>query len=255
MDNSALETDPDVIASFFDEVSDGLTSISQEPSDPDGMRELANEQREFRIRLANTEDRRESASILINKMYSWRGYDNSGPLSENPNRITLIATGNDNKVIGTVSVGLDSPMGLLADEMYHEELEVLRSHGRKICEFNSLAIDPSIKSKRVIAALFQIVILYPSEVFGYTDGVLEVNPRHVRFYERMMGFTQLGPERICPRVNAPSILMRADFSYVNAQAEKLGGLMEKAKNEKSLYPYFFHKVDTNGILGRLKAMA
>ena len=255
MDFSKLGTDQDTIASFFDEMSDGLAPISLNIPEQEGAREFAHEDREFRIRLANTEERRESASILINKMYSWRGYENNGVKGDNPNRITLIATGNDNQVIGTVSVGLDSPSGLLADEMYHDELEALRSQGRKICEFNSLAIDPSIKSKRVIAALFQIVILYPSGVFGYTDGVLEVNPRHVRFYERMMGFTQLGPERTCPRVNAPSILMRADFSYVNGQVEKFGGLMEKAGNEKSLYPYFFHKVDSDGILGRLRNMS
>jgi hypothetical protein len=45
---------------------------------------------EFKVRLATTEDRRKSASLLIEKMYSWRGYD-SPDLTHDPNKITLVA--------------------------------------------------------------------------------------------------------------------------------------------------------------------
>ena len=255
MDFSKLETDQDTIASFFDEMSAGLTPISLNIPEQEGTCEFAHEDREFRIRLANTEERRESANILINKMYSWRGYDNAGINESNPNRITIIASGADDEVIGTISIGLDSPAGLFADEMYNAELEVLRKQGRRICEFNKLAIDTKIKSKRILSSLLHVAYLYPHGIFGHTDGVLEVNPRHVKFYERMMGFTQIGPERICPRVHAPGVLLRTDFAYVDEQVEKYGGLMEKADGEKSLYPYFFNKTDQAGILGRLKAMA
>ena len=255
MDFSKLETDQDTIASFFDEMSAGLTPISLNIPEREGTREFTHEDKEFRIRLANTEERRESANILINKMYSWRGYENGSILGEDPNRLTLIASGSDNEVIGTMSIGLDSPMGLLADEMYYEELEVLRQEGRKICEYNKFAMDPKIKSKRVLASLFHIAYLYPHGIFGHTDGVIEVNPRHVKFYERMLGFTRIGSEKICPRVNAPAVLLRTDFSYVVKQVEKYGGLMEKADGEKSLYPYFFNITDEAGILGRLRTMA
>ena len=255
MDFSKLETDQDTIASFFDEMSAGLTPISLNIPEQEGSSELAHEDREFRIRLANTDERRESANILINKMYSWRGYENGSILGEDPNRITIIASGADKEVVGTMSIGLDSPIGLLADEMYYEELEALRQEGRKICEYNKFAMDPSIKSKRVLASLFHIAYLYPCGIFGHTDGVIEVNPRHVKFYEKMLGFTRIGPEKICPRVNAPAVLLRTDFSYVIKQVEEYGGRMDKADGEKSLYPYFFNKADETGILGRLKAMA
>lgn len=252
LNHSALETDQDVIASFFDAVSGELAQISLDMPESDKTREIARETQEFRIRLANTEDRRESASILINKMYSWRGYEINDDPSENPNRITLVASGNDNMAIGTLSIGLDSSVGLLADEMYHDELEQLRRQGRKICEYNRLAVDPKIKSKRILSSLFHIAYLYPHGVFGHTDGVLEVNPRHVKFYERMLGFTRIGEERICPRVNAPAVLLLTNFAYMAKQVEIFGGLMDKAVGEKSLYPYFFNKTDETGILGRLR---
>ena len=39
--------------------------------------------------------------------------------------------------------------------------------------------------------------------------VIEVNPRHVRYYERMLGFEVIGPERMNPRVEAPAVLLRS----------------------------------------------
>ena len=252
VDLPQLEYDQEIIASFFESIEG--EDPPDDPDQPDAAGEVNGDKQEFRIRLANTEERRGMASILINKMYSWRGYENGGALPDDPNRITILAYAGSNIPIGTMSVGLDSPKGLYADEMYHEELEALRRQGRKICEFNRLAIDPAVKSKRIIASLFHICYLYPRALFGHTDGVLEVNPRHVRFYEKMLGFTQIGPERTCPRVHAPAILMRTDFAYGSEQIKKFGGLMSRAKGERSLYPYFFNAKDEAGIIARLKAM-
>lgn len=249
------EHNEDVIASFFEKTSGKMSTYSVDFTEEDSQQDIATEKSEFRIRLANTANRRGAASILINKMYSWRGYGN-GNVSQinNPNRITLLASGPDDVAIGTISMGLHSSLGLYADTMYHDELEQLRRQGKIVCEYNRLAIDPEIKSKRVLASLFHIAYLYPYYLFGHTDGVLEVNPRHVRFYEKMMGFTQIGPERTCPRVNAPAVLLHTDFSYAREQIKKWGGLMDKARHERSLYPYFFDPTDEAGILGRLKAM-
>ncbi len=253
IDLPQLEYDQEIIASFFESV-EGEVDPPDNPGQTNTAGEVNGDMQEFRIRLANTEERRGMASILINKMYSWRGYGNGGTLPDDPNRVTILASAGDSLPIGTMSIGLDSPQGLYADEMYHGELEALRGQGKKICEFNRLAIDPAVKSKRIIASLFHICYLYPRALFGHTDGVLEVNPRHVRFYEKMLGFTQIGPERTCPRVNAPAILMRTDFSYAEVQIRKFGGMMSRAKGERSLYPYFFNAKDEAGIIGRLKAM-
>ena len=253
MDLPKLEYDQEIIASFFESI-EGELDLPDDSDHTNTYGEVNGDMQEFQIRLANTEERRGMASILINKMYSWRGYDNGTSLPDSPNRITILAYAGDNIPIGTMSVGLDSPEGLYADEMYHEELEALRRQGRKICEFNRLAIDPAVKSKRIIASLFHICYLYPRALFGHTDGVLEVNPRHVRFYEKMLGFIQIGPERTCPRVHAPAILMRTDFAYGAEQIMKFGGMMSRAKGERSLYPYFFNAKDEAGIIGRLKAM-
>jgi hypothetical protein len=86
---------------------------------------------------------------------------------------------------------------------------------------------------------------------GHTDVVIEVNPRHVAFYKRMLGFKEFGPERLCSRVNAPAVLLRLELEYVDQQIELLGGKGDSAGGVRSLYPFFFNKNDEIGITNRL----
>lgn len=204
---------------------------------------------EFKVRLANTDDRRKSASLLIEKMYSWRGYD-SPSLSQDPNKITLGAY-LDDKVVGTLTLGLDSVEGLVVDQLYKTEAAQLREKGRKLCDVTKLAVDPGIKSKHVLGALFHLSVIYGRNIHHATDFLIEVNPRHALFYQRMIGFEQIGEERTCPRVNAPAVLLKLDLAYSDEQVKKYGGQGESARGVKSIYPYWFSKEDELGITQRL----
>ena len=221
-----------------------------EPEPPDS-RELAVQQQKFKIRLATTEDRRESASLLIQKMYSWRGYATKPVAEEEPNRITLLAFA-DEHVIATLTLGFDSEMGLLVDDMYKDKIDTLRKTGRKVCELTRLAIDQNVRSKEVIAALFHIGYIYGKNIHKATDFVIEINPRHALFYKKMLGFEDFGEEKMCPRVSAPAILLRLELDHAEKQITLFGGKKDQARGEKSLYPYFFSKRDELGITERLK---
>jgi hypothetical protein len=233
---------------------DAIASFTGEDSDApvNGLPPSAEEKLQFRIRWANSPEKRYSADALVEKRYSWRGYDQSCGSAVEINRVTLIASDLDHVVVGTITIGFDRQTGLFADDMYREQLDALRREGKKLCEYNRLAVEPHPHSKRVLAKLFHIAYLYPHEIFGCTDGVLEINPRHVRFYEKMLGFTQIGPERICPRVNAPSVLMKTNFSYMSDQVQRVGGQTRGAKGDRTLYPYFFSPEECVQIMGRLR---
>ena len=218
-------------------------------TDPSG-KETQGGKQEFKVRLATTEDRRESASLLIEKMYSWRGYE-ADALGKDPNKITLVAY-QDEKVVGTLTLGLDSPGGLVVDQLYKQEADALRAAGRIPCDITRLAIDQDIKSKSVLAALFHLSFIYGHNIHRATDFLIEVNPRHVLFYQRMLGFEPYGEERICPRVNAPAVLLRLDLSYADEQILRHGGLGAPAPGVKSIYPYFFSRQDELGITRRLQ---
>lgn len=207
------------------------------------------EQQTFKIRLAHSNERVNSASMLVQRKYASRGYEASS-FQKDPERITLMAF-QDDKVIGTLTLGLDSSKPLLVEELYKCEIDSLRAEGRKVCELTKLAVDQSLGSKRVLASLFHIAYIYGRVMQDHTDVVIEVNPRHVAFYKRMLGFKEFGPERLCVRVNAPAALLRLELEYVDQQIELLGGKDDGAGGVRSLYPFFFNKNDEIGITHRL----
>lgn len=227
-----------------------LSPLSLERAEVPDTHIISLDEQLFKIRLANSEGRRESASLLIKKMYNWRGYDATGLSEDAPNRITLMAD-TSGEPIGTLTIGLDSPSGLLADQLYRDEMDALRAGGAQLCEFTKLAIDQSIQSKRVLAALFQLAYIYAHRIHAATDVVIEVNPRHVVFYRRMLGFNRLGEERMCPRVHAPAVLLHLSMAYASEQIARYGGHFTELPGVKSVYPYFLSVKDENGIAERL----
>lgn len=209
----------------------------------------------YGIRLTDTADGRNSASMLINKMYAWRGYAGTHQLTDDPNRITLTATDKGN-VVGTLSIGIDSPSGLLADQLFKEELDVHRARNARLCEFTKLAFDPSVRSKTALANLIHLAVIYARDIHKCTEIVIEVNPRHRRFYERMLGFKQEGELKTNPRVNAPAYLLSVSLEYMSAQIREHGGTYD-GKGEapdRSFYPYFFSPREERGIVDRLLRM-
>jgi hypothetical protein len=244
-----LPQDEDTIISFTPK-SDVLRDMCISESSSDVYLDHAIDEQVFNIRMVNSEGRREAASLLIQKKYAWRGYS-IDPFSENePNRITLVAD-TKGKTVGTMTLCLDGDIGLPADENYSDKLDELRSQGRRLSEPSKLAIEDNVP-KRVFASLIHISYIYAHNIFGFTDWVIEVNPRHAMFYKKMLGFKDFGEKRVCTRVNAPAVLLRLKLEYMSEQIHKFGGLMERHGKEKSFYPYFFSPRDELGITGRLE---
>jgi len=188
--------------------------------------------------------------MLINKMYAWRGYAGVHRVENNPNRITLSAS-DKGQVIGTVTLGIDSPVGILADEVFRDQIDQFRARGAKVCEITKLAFDLHVRSKMVLASLFHVLFIYGRHLHNCTDVFIEVNPRHRRYYETMLGFEQLGEKRSNPRVDAPAYLLWTSLDRVDEQIRRLGGKSDQAANERSLFPYFFSPREELGIANRL----
>ncbi|HRD83684.1 MAG TPA: long-chain N-acyl amino acid synthase [Rubrivivax sp.] len=209
--------------------------------------------RQFKIKSADSFVRRTSASLLLKNRYSWRGYQTvSLPTDQTANRITLSAV-EDEATIGTITVGLDGPEGLNSEDVFGDEIAALRAEGRRVCEFTKLAVDPITGTKRVLSALFHVAYVVAHRIRKYDTLVIEVNPRHVRYYERMLGFRVIAPARMNRSVNAPAVLLVADFSYIVRQIGEFGGQPDRAADERSLYPFFFSIPEEAGILSKLLA--
>lgn len=207
----------------------------------------------LKIRAANSAGQRSSASILVNRMYGARGYLSvAAPGQEQPpHQMTLTATERD-EAVGTLTIGFDNPGGLLADDLFKPEVDALRAQRKAVCEFTKLAMDGTVKSKskRALASMFHVAYIYAHRIHRFTTLVIEVNPRHVAYYERMLGFQAIGEERLNRRVNAPAVLLKLEFLDLQAAIGAHGG----HSDDKSLYTHAFSIQEEAAIVGRLHGL-
>jgi hypothetical protein len=204
----------------------------------------------FKIRIAEPPQVRREAEAIVTRRYVSRGYRTSATMIST--NVSTFAAYDEGRLAGTVSLRLDSKDGLNADLLYHEEIERLRAKGYKICEFTRLAVDTSRVSKPVLAGLFHTVYLYAQNLRGFNFVVIEVNPRHVEYYERQLGFSVLGEQRENPRVEAPAVLMGVSFDVIADNLHRHAGKGKRPSSSRSFYVHGFSPSEEEGILGRLK---
>lgn len=207
---------------------------------------------QFKIRLVHNDERTRDAKFFVEKRYGEVGYQGTGGVVSNscPDSITL-ATYQGEQVIGTQTLGFDIGHGLLADELYKAEIDLLRARGGTVAEITKFALDTKLTSKRFLAAMFNVSYIYLRKLWQYSDAVIEVNPSHAAFYKRMLGFKEIGSERMCPRVNAPAVLLWLDLVQVEKKVAEVAGKHELAKQDRTLYPYFFPPQEEARITDRL----
>ena len=200
----------------------------------------------FRIHLATTRSLRERAYRLAHSVYQKRGYvpgDSDGMIvssfDADAHTFTLLAEDAQGRAAGTVTLAFDAGTGLPSDEIYSPELNQLRSEGCRMSEVVRLAIDEAhAHSKALLVNMFILCSVYARRVMKYSDFVIEVNPRHVTFYKRMLSFDPAGPERRCPRVqDAPAVLLRLNLAAQEEVIGRVGGT-NSYSNGRSLYAHF-----------------
>ena len=204
------------------------------------------------IRLADCEGQRSRANMLLQRMYSWRGYGRHHELPRAPNCVTFTATSQED-VIGTLTLTVDSRAGLAADRTFKDEIDSFRKGpGARLCELTKFAFDTSTPARPRLAALFHIIFIYGSMHYDCTDLFIEVNPRHTRFYEAMLGFTRIGAPKTNEAVNAPAQLMWLNVADIRRQIDKHAGTSERVS--RTLYAHFFSAKEEAGIYGRLAGL-
>jgi hypothetical protein len=170
------------------------------------------------ITVAKRAEQFAAAWNLIRERYAWRGYeientDDARAQSRHEHsaqEITfLVASGH--ATIGTLTLGLDGPHGLRAEETYGDVIDPFRSAGHRICEVTHLALAERVDSKAVLASLFSLAHAVGRTQHDVTDVFIEVNPRHFAFYSRVLGFRIAAGEKFCERVRAPSLLLHLEL--------------------------------------------
>jgi hypothetical protein len=214
---------------------------------PHGADEAA--EKTITVRLADCDGERSTANMLINRKYSGRGYGANHKVPTQPSCVTFTASSNAS-LIGTLSLTVDSPEGLASDRTFKEELDAFRAvPGSKLCELTKFAFDTSKPSMHLLASLFHIIFIYGTHHYNCTDLFIEVNPRHRRFYQAMLGFQMVGKPRTNEAVGAPSYLMSLKVSEIRRMID--AHKRNPGVAAHSLYGYFFSMKEEIGIYDRL----
>jgi len=164
--------------------------------------------------VAKSREQRDAAAELVRQRYAWRGYEFPDVAKQSRKRLTqeitfLAAAGRT--AVGTLTLGLDGPAGLLAEGSYGEVISEYRSAGHRVCELTRLALAQGIDSKTILAALFCLAHAVGRTRDDVSHVFIEVNPRHVAFYSRILGFVVAAGEKFCERVRARSVLLELEI--------------------------------------------
>lgn len=179
------------------------------------------------------------AHQLVQRMFAWRGYHQGDSMPAIENHCGTLVICMPDTVLGTLSIGADRPGQLLSvEKTFADEVRSLREAGHRLCEFTRLAVEAVAHPKELLGSLFHGAYRFAERVHGAGTVLVEVNPRHVRFYERLLGFKVLSDVRLNERVQAPAVLLALDLAWGLREMERLGGQPGLAARERSFYPYF-----------------
>ena len=183
----------------------------------------------FTIRTANRLELRQKAYKLLYNIYSEMGIirnNHSGLwlsiFEALPETTTLIAENHHGKIVGTITLVFDSPIGLPADDLYKEEIEQLRNKGCKICEIISFGVSDAVRgSVKILSILYYSAYLLAWRLMKSTDFVVTVAARHEKFYCRAIKFKKIGPVRNYAKVNGiPTVLLNLPLKLPDMLKDK-----------------------------------
>jgi hypothetical protein len=207
--------------------------------------------KELEVYIAATGSQRALARNLVNRMYAWRGYGANHTLDPTNNSTTFVAL-LEGEVVGTLTLTVDSCVGLAADKTFEDVLGARRRvPGTNLCELAKFACNPSEDARFLLAPLFHAMFVYGTENFDCTDLFIEVNPRHIRFYEAMLGFRKVGELRTNRAVDAPSQLMCLKVAEISGNIGRHAGRTDRDAS-RSLYPFFLSHEEEMCLRTRLR---
>ncbi len=214
----------------------------------------------YEVLVANDRPAREQAWSLVYQAYVQKGYMSPCPsrmriLPQDalPGTTTFVArerAGAGDAAAATLTIVPDSPLGLPMDGLYRRELDALRAAGRRPCEIAKLVVCVEEKAgMEMLMHLFKLAYLAAWRLDGCTDFVITVNPRHEKYYRRLLLFEPIGETRSYESVNgAPAVPLRLDLVKAEERYRQAFGDRSGRANLHA----FFVNAEEPAILGWLR---
>lgn len=103
----------------------------------------------YSIRSVNSSLHRSAVSALLQRMYSWRGYDTSSEemFVNNSNWMTFEVS-SQQQLVGTLTLGIDGEEGLLADKLHKDEINNFRKKRERYANCQNLPLIPCMDQRK-----------------------------------------------------------------------------------------------------------
>jgi GNAT superfamily N-acetyltransferase len=153
------------------------------------------------------------------------------------------------RVVGTMTLIADSPLGLPMDEIYTDELRRLRNGRGNLAEVSALAVDPEYQSSGVpiLLRLIRMLVIYAAQTVS--DLCITVNPHHADFYRKAFHFQDIGGLKQYGKVNgAPAIALRLDLGLARSLMREL---RDGHRMISKVYEFLFHPATVETVMTRL----
>lgn len=157
----------------------------------------------------------------------------------------------DEKLLGTMCLVADSPMGIPMETIFPEEIKSLRAQGKKIAEVGALALNSqhvnmkqysfkNFQKQAYLYKLYKTMFDYARASDKVTDFIIGCHPRH-EFLYKYLNFETISPAKAYHGANAaPAVLMKLSIpdAYRHTMLLKEGPGMYFFKETK--YPRTFN---------------
>ncbi len=142
--------------------------------------------------------------------------------------------------IGTMSLVLDSPIGLPMDKIFGEELAPLRASGRKVAEVGALCVAAHHRGLGVAFLLNKLMWMTATQRLGIRSLAIAVHPKAACLYHATLRFSKLGSTKRYPGLekSALAVALHLDLDQAEAVLARDFGAMGLAPHS----PYFLYCV-------------
>ena len=186
------------------------------------------------FRLAGTTEDFEGAFRLLHDNYVRIGYMHPhetrrriGLFNALPSTKVFVAR-DGARVVGTVTLVQDSPIGLPMDQIFRDEVSAFRAPGRRLGEASTLTVDPRYRDAgaAILMRLYRMLSVYATVMVRLHDLCMVARAHHARFYRTFFPFREIGPPRPYPRANGtPFAGFHADVTRLRAAVQEGGSGM------------------------------
>lgn len=179
--------------------------------------------RRSQIQLEEMRALQAEAAALLSQLFEDGGLKAGQRATSDEHHIPFVVM-LDGEMIGTLTLGIDSPAGLAIETTFPVEVAALREQpGARLCELTRLAFDAA-ESRPLLAALFAAILQHAFDRYACTDVLIAVDPIHRRFYERMLGFAAFSTERMSGRAGTPIVGMKIQVTAILRRAAERASL-------------------------------